>query len=184
LATSEIAYNNSRQASTQETPFYVDTGQHFRLPHALLHAASSNVPAAEDFVSHLALVTQQVQAALSQAQGWQAQYADQHRKHREFQEGDYVLVQASNITLPWQRRQQSRKLQPQFLGPFEILKKQSPLVYQLKLPPSLQLHPAFHISQLEHYTGDVESLGSQPPPELVHTGDTVQEEWEVETIMD
>jgi hypothetical protein len=102
----------------------------------------------------------------------------------EFQEGDYVLLRSSNITLPWQRKQQSRKLQPRFLGPFQIFKKQSPLVYQLKLPPSLKLHPVFHISRLERYTGDVESLGSQPPPELVLSGDTAQEEWEVETIMD
>ena len=29
----------------------------------------------------------------------------------------------------------------------------------------------------------MDSLGSQPPPELIYSGDTAHEEWEVEAVM-
>jgi len=44
-----------------------------------------------------------------------------------------------------------RKLADQLIGPFEILRKISPLAYELKLPNNMHCHPVFHVSLLEPY---------------------------------
>ncbi|MGH2639957.1 MAG: hypothetical protein ACRDF4_11870, partial [Rhabdochlamydiaceae bacterium] len=40
------------------------------------------------------------------------------------------------------------KLTARYIGPFTIKRKLSPLNYELQLPPSLSIHPVFHISKL------------------------------------
>ena len=55
LPAAEFAYNNSQQASTGYTPFYLDCGQHPITPSTLLNpeALQTNVAATEDFIQHL-----------------------------------------------------------------------------------------------------------------------------------
>ncbi|XP_072088165.1 uncharacterized protein [Arachis hypogaea] len=49
----------------------------------------------------------------------------------------------------------TRKLNPRYIGPFEILKRFGPVAYQVALPPHLSnLHDVFHVSQLRKYTMD------------------------------
>jgi len=44
------------------------------------------------------------------------------------------------------------KLDFQFIGPFEIVEKKSPIAYKLALPPSLsKIHDIFHVSLLQKY---------------------------------
>jgi len=46
----------------------------------------------------------------------------------------------------------STKLDPQFVGPFEIVEKKSPIAYKRPLPPSLsKIHDVFHVSLLRKY---------------------------------
>jgi len=41
------------------------------------------------------------------------------------------------------------KLSPSYAGPFQVLKRVSPLAYKVELPPYLaEIHDVFHISQL------------------------------------
>jgi hypothetical protein len=43
----------------------------------------------------------------------------------------------------------TKKLQPRFVGPYQILRRIGPVAYQLALPPHLSnLLDAFHVSQL------------------------------------
>ena len=47
------------------------------------------------------------------------------------------------------------KLSPRFIGPFEIFKRVSTIVYRLALPPSMSgVHEVFHVSMLRRYTPD------------------------------
>jgi hypothetical protein len=80
--------------------------------------------------------------------------------------------------------QPSGKLDYKLIGPYTIWEKVSSRAYKLDLPPSIKLHPVFHISQLEPAEPHREPiLGHiQPPPVLVIIRN--EEEWELEEIVD
>ena len=47
------------------------------------------------------------------------------------------------------------KLDPQFVGPFEIIQKKSLVSYKLALPPSLsKMHDVFHVFLMIKYIAD------------------------------
>ena len=73
------------------------------------------------------------------------------------------------------------KLAPQRYGPFPIDKKSSPVTYRLTLPPSMKIHPVFHIDLLTRYR-ETEAHGpnyERPPPDIIDG----KPEWEVEKII-
>ena len=80
--------------------------------------------------------------------------------------------------------ERTRKLAERFCGPMKILQVISPWVYKLELPPTLKIHPVFHISKLRPFLQDQgrftrpETL--RPPPMVVQGS----EEFEVERILD
>jgi len=53
------------------------------------------------------------------------------------------------------RALKSRKLTPQFIGPYQITRRIGPMAYEITLPPHLaNLHNVFHVSQLRRYVVD------------------------------
>ena len=49
----------------------------------------------------------------------------------------------------------TKKLQPKFIGPYQILWKVGPIAYPLNLPPNLSnIHDVFHVSQFRKYVSD------------------------------
>jgi hypothetical protein len=63
-----------------------------------------------------------------------------------------ILKKRDLVYLLWKNiktKHPSLKLDHMKLGPFKILKVLSPLIYKLKLPPSMWIHLVFHISLLE-----------------------------------
>ena len=79
-------------------------------------------------------------------------------------------------------RRPSRKLDVRRLGPYEILESVGKFAYRLQLPPSMQVHPVFHVSLLEPYVANTfpGRVVPPPPPELVDS----DEEFEVHKILD
>lgn len=62
-------------------------------------------------------------------------------------------------------RRRCQKLSVKYYGPFEILKKISPVAYRLKLPEHCKIFPTFHIALLKQFTGnDPEQEAIQLPP--------------------
>src|SRR3954467_3371099 len=97
LSAAEFAYNNAKQASTGFTPFELDCGQH---PNTLISLATrkpTQVAAADDFVTHWDMILKTAKDVLMEAQDRQAKYANQHRRHLTFKEGDQVLLSMRNI---------------------------------------------------------------------------------------
>ena len=73
----------------------------------------------------------------------------------------------------------SPKLQPRFLGPFEVVQILNLVSLKLALPPELPIHPVFHVSLLKPYDP---ATRPAPPPPLVRVQS--QEEYEVHRLLD
>ncbi|XP_020098958.1 uncharacterized protein LOC109717503 [Ananas comosus] len=59
------------------------------------------------------------------------------------------------------------KLNPRFVGPFEILERVGPVAYRIALPPRLaDIHDVFHVSALRRYVFDPSHVIDFTPLEL------------------
>nr|GEV06590.1 reverse transcriptase domain-containing protein [Tanacetum cinerariifolium] len=88
------------------------------------------------------------------AQDRQKSYADVRHKPLEFQVGDRVMLKVS----PWKgvaRFGKRGKLNPIYIGPFNVLAKVGTVAYKLELPQKLsRVHNTFHVSNLKKCLSD------------------------------
>jgi hypothetical protein len=70
------------------------------------------------------------------AQSRQKSYADKHRRKLEFAVGDLGCLKVSPIRGVWHFGNKG-KLNLRYVGPFQVLKRVSPLAYKVKIPHSL-----------------------------------------------
>jgi hypothetical protein len=107
-----------------------------------------------DLVKETTEKIRRIKEKLKRAQDHQKSYADQRRKRLEFEEGDHVFLTVTPYTVV-DVAMKKKKLQPRFIGPYQILRKVGTIAYQLTLPPYLSnLHDVFHVSQLRKYVSD------------------------------
>jgi hypothetical protein len=74
------------------------------------------------------------------------------------------------------------KPSPRYVGPFQVLKRVSPLAYKIEMPPKLAgVHDVFHVSQLRKYVHDLSQVISHKPldiqPNLTYEELPVQKFW-------
>lgn len=100
LPTIEFVYNNSKQASTGFSPFFLNFGQDPLVPDALFTSPNSNVPSTSSFLSTLSSSLQEAKTHLLVAQNCQKQYADKHRRDLSFVVGDQVMLSSHSLPLP------------------------------------------------------------------------------------
>ena len=140
----EFAYNNSKQASTNMTPFQMNNVQqpHLPLSEAMKSKNDCSNPTA---IERIELFNKQIKEAtqhLLEAQQRQKKYADEHRREIQFKIGDRVFLSTANLRFV--HKDKASKLLPKFLGPFPIIKVVSPVAYELQLPSELKIHPVQH----------------------------------------
>jgi hypothetical protein len=182
----EMAYNNSRNFATGESPFYLNYGQEMSLPSNLIAdeevvvegSSNDNVEKVLNELRETLVVTN---ANLHKAQEQQKKYADQHRRDEQFVVGERVYLDTSDITFT----EGSKKLLPKFIGPFKVLKVVSKVAYQIELPDKFRQHNVFHVSKLKR-TVETNRFPTRvqvdrPEPEVQIDG---EDAWEVERIID
>jgi hypothetical protein len=178
ISMAEFQYNNHIHASTHQTPFVLDSGQHPRMgfePQTPAHMESVN-----EFTDRMKTALEEAQAALVKAKDDMAKYYDRKRLPTPtFKPGDRVYLDASDI----KTTRPSRKLSHRRLGPYEVEKQVSRNAYRLRLPNSMsRLHPVFNVVKLTPAPPDpIPGRRPAPPPEpeLVNG----EEEYVVEQIL-
>jgi hypothetical protein len=147
LSTAEFAYNNSIHAATQQTPFFLNYGQHPWTGEDTRREVRNE--SAAIFAERMKKTRQDAKAALEQAAERMKRSHDKHaRPALEYTIGDKVYLESTNI----KSHRPSRKLSDKRYGPFEVLKKIGESAYKLKLPETWPaIHPVFNESYLSPY---------------------------------
>ncbi|XP_047326921.1 uncharacterized protein LOC124930637 [Impatiens glandulifera] len=146
----EFAYNNSFQTSIGMAPFEALYGKKCRTP---LHwdEVGERVVIGPELVANTVALVSKIRERLLTAQSRQKSYADKKRRDLKFERGDHVFLKVS----PCKgiiRLGKKGKLNPRYIGPFEILEEVGDVAYRLALPPSLDtVHNVFHVSNLRKY---------------------------------
>jgi hypothetical protein len=105
-----------------------------------------------------------------------SQVADRSRTTATpFKVGDRVLLSTKNLHL---LTTGTRKLLPRYVGPFPITSAINEVAFKLELPPTMRVHPVFHVSLLKPFRPR-EGQPIHPRPLVVN--DT--EEYEVEALL-
>ena len=169
----EYAYNNTIHSSTSKAPFEVIEGRP-KLP--LIVKYLGNVFAADEYTRDLKESFEKIKESIPIAQQKQKQAVDKHRQQLVFKEDDWVLLKfpKARLSLTTGKRKQGRpmvhqkyyaKLAKRYYGPFQILKPINEMAYRLKLPSTLLIHNAFHVSLLKPYKGEPpkDPITEEPP---------------------
>jgi hypothetical protein len=180
LPIGEICYNNMKSKTLGVIPFYVNFGYHPRFQPDL-RAAGNPTPDVPDYISSLNNLHDQLRAEIQWAQMEQVEQVNKSRKPDPIlQEGDKVWLKRKYM----KTTHPSNKLDYKLIGPYPILEKIGSKAYKLELPPSINIHPVFHLSLLEPAATRNPPLPGHiqpPPPPVIVNG---EEEWEVEEILE
>lgn len=106
---------------------------------------------------------------MTQAQGRMKLYADQHRKERVFEVGDWVYLKLQPFRQNSLSLRKNLKLATKYFGPYQVIEKVGAVAYRLDLPPESRIHPVFHVSLLKKYLGEG-VLPSQALPPVDDSG--------------
>jgi len=178
LALAEFTYNNSENSSTKMTPFMANHGHHPLFDPSIIR--ESIVPAAEDRVKDLQRILEDLKANLAEAQKAYTAAANRHRLPvPDIQPGDFVFLDRRFI----QTQRPSSKLDNKKLGPFQVLRRVTPVLFELKLPGNMRIFPKFHASLIHPKTKDIipeMNTNPRPPPVETEAGT----EFVVDTIID
>ena len=169
----ELAHNTSPNASTGLTPFQILIGENPRTGKSYELISYYRTPnMAREFRMWVARAVRHI----AQAQRQQQKQANKKRRDLKFQVGDKVWL--STVNLP---AEGCPKFKERFIGPFPVSKVINDVAYQLDLPPSLAIHPVFHVSLLKPHRED-EELQRQQFWAPMQRGNHL--EYEVEAILD
>ncbi|KAJ0600344.1 putative nucleotidyltransferase, Ribonuclease H [Helianthus annuus] len=149
----EFSYNNSYHTSIQAAPFEALYGRKCRSPLCWAEVGDSQITGPKLVVDTTEKIAQ-IRQRMAAARDRQKSYADKRRKPLEFQDGDRVLLKV----LLWKgvvRFGKRGKLNPHYVGQFEIIEKIGKVAYRLNLPKELSgVHNVFHASNLKKFLSD------------------------------
>jgi hypothetical protein len=176
LPLAKFAYNNTIQASTQQTPFFANSGYHPKFDQFDFNNVGNL--AAEDLATRMTRIHTEMETKLLEAQNWQKENANKFRKEHPFHVGDKVWLFRQNL----KTNRPCDKFDYRRFGPFMIIKQINDVAFRLELPTSMKVHLVFHVSLLEPYKkSSIPSRSQAAPPPIEING---EEEFEVSEILD
>ncbi|GBG77973.1 hypothetical protein CBR_g25904 [Chara braunii] len=149
-------YNNSIHSATGVTPNQLPYGWPMRNPLSYLFPERSPglMPDMPGYNAKYARLLKVVTAAMNKRQHAMIKHANKLRREEKFKVGDYVWVKMSEFS---DEEGVSRKLLPQYYGPWQILKvigDDFGPSYVIDVPPHLRTYPVFHASKLFPHIDD------------------------------
>ncbi|KAK8948495.1 hypothetical protein KSP39_PZI006255 [Platanthera zijinensis] len=143
----EFSYNNSYQESLQMAPFEALYGRRCRTP--LFWAEAGEKPLlGPDALEEMEVAVKLIREKLRLAQERYEKNANRRRSALEFLVEDHVYLKVSPM-VGVKKFGKNRKLDPRYVGPFEILERIGVSAYRLDLPANFPgVHNVFHVSQL------------------------------------
>lgn len=178
LPTAEFVINSRLRTALNMTPFEVIYGYtpDFTIP----VGTQISIPKLTERLEKMKEARKDAESALRLAkEAMKEKWVEVHgRKEPVFEVGDKVWLSAQHIKV----HQPTKKLGVRQLGPYTVLERIGDLAYKLDLPPSLKVHPVFHVDRLSPYKGN-EVNGKEPPPPGPEIVDG-EEEYEVDKILD
>src|ERR1700676_2329771 len=178
LPLAEFAFNNVPSATTGISPFFANKGYH---PNITVYSDCDLTSAkAQEFVADLDKLHQELRHQIAKAQKRYQGPADARRTPApDFKVGDMVYVKAEHF----RTTRPSRKLSEKNLGPYKIIPQAGRSSFTLRLPDHLRdVHPIFHIAQLEPTTPNTIPNCVQSPPPPIEVDDEV--EYKISKILD
>ena len=155
LSLCEFAINNSDQASTGNTPFFLDNGCHPIAPSSLVGRQNSRAMDTAEasllWLDSRVEALREAQDAIVVAKARQSLYADRGRLEDTVKEGEEVLAFKDVLLTPEERDRPSHNIRLKWYGPFKIQKKVGPNAYRLVLPRTIRAHPVFNEAALKKY---------------------------------
>ncbi|GBG74362.1 hypothetical protein CBR_g18773 [Chara braunii] len=163
-------YNNVVHSSTDVSPNQLHLGWKPRSALDFLpENRSSATPGTLEYGVQYEKLLQQAVEHIKKAQQAMIASENKHRRQSSFQVGERVWVKASELG---QEFGFSRKLMPQYFGPWEVLDvvgdEMDGPTYVIRIPGHLRTHPVFHASKLAPFaeTDQFPSRKSMLPPTM------------------
>ena len=166
LYLAEFSYNNSYHASIKMAPFEALYGRRCRSP-LCWDDIGERLMLAPELIEQTVEKVRYIREQMRVSQDRQKRWANLKMRPVEFEQGDHVFLKISPVRGVI-RFVSHGKLNPRFIGLFQILERVGEVAYRLALPLSLVgVHDVFHVSQLKRYVHD-------PTHVLDHTHLTVR----------
>uniref|UniRef100_A0A3B3WFQ5 Integrase catalytic domain-containing protein n=1 Tax=Poecilia mexicana TaxID=48701 RepID=A0A3B3WFQ5_9TELE len=155
----EYAINGLPSSSTGLSPFHVVYG--YQPPILSVQEGATQVPAAHLSARRCLRVWRRARATLCKTSAVYARNANRHRSQApRYLVGQRVWLSTRDLPI----KVENRKLAPRFVGPFPVTKIVNPVAVRLKLPPSLRVHPTFHVSKIKPLMSSRFCPPARPPP--------------------
>ena len=187
LTTVEYAINNSVNASTGYTPFFLNYGYHPDSPlDIILDRKETKLQTVNEWVSKMEEDFKEAQEILKSAQETQKKFADRRLRQEEFNVGDRVMLSTGKRKQAYLRGpgvHPDNKFRPRYVGPFQIDGRISQNAYLLRLPASWDAHPVFHISRLKKWN-EGERIRKNVPATHPKPVKRTQDIYKVDRILD